>query len=120
MLGGAGPSPGAAFCIHADFSKNPIQALETLRSTLKVQPSDWEKVLPRIMFSQTGDLLRHIRRWAKVIGKVAYLRIMDKGPGLIRGFCRALMTLMSLLCLSIERGYILIVGREEVGLSTTM
>lgn len=56
-----------------------IQGLkETPLATLKVRVPAWDKALPRRLFSQPGSLLHQIREWAEVVGKVAYLRNVDK------------------------------------------
>ena len=69
-----------------------IRSLSALASALNVPPlqdSFLSSLLPPSIFPNDGSLRCRVQQLAKQVSQHAVVRIVDKGPGLLWGFCRA-------------------------------
>ena len=77
---------------NGDLSrKGAIKSLHQLAAVLGVPPLFDDHVsllLPRSEFSEGGELRRRVQMLARDLSQVAVVRIVDKGPGQMWGFCR--------------------------------
>ena len=65
-----------------------VEGLKKLAENLDVQLPDLDTYLPHRAFQGGGELLRKARNIMSTLTSSAYCRIVDKGPGLIWGFCQ--------------------------------
>ena len=77
---------------NGDLSrKGAIKSLHQLAAVLGVPPLSDDHVsllLPRSEFNEGGELRRRVQMLARDLSQVAVVRIVDKGPGQMWGFCR--------------------------------
>ena len=77
---------------NGDLSrKGAIKSLHQLAAVLGVPPLSDDHVsllLPRSEFGEGGELRRRVQMLARDLSEVAVVRIVDKGPGQMWGFCR--------------------------------
>ena len=77
---------------NGDLSrKGAIKSLHQLAAVLGVPPLSDDHVsllLPCSEFSEGGELRRRVQAIARDLSRVAVVRIVDKGPGQLWGFCR--------------------------------
>ena len=53
-----------------------------------MEAPDPDVYIPNRVFQCKGEVLRAARKFAMQLSEVAYVRIVDKGPGLLWGFCK--------------------------------
>ena len=68
--------------------KEAIDQLGRVAQALGVKAPDPDVYLPSRVFQCNGEELRATRKFAEELSSVAYVRIVDKGPGLLWGFCK--------------------------------
>ena len=66
-----------------------VEGLKKLAESLDVQLPNLDTYLPHRAFQGSGELLRKARNVTCTLTSSAYCRIVDKGPGLIWGFCQS-------------------------------
>jgi len=79
-------------CTGQKSRRATIRSLSALASALNVPPlqdSFLSSLLPPSIFPNDGSLRCRVQQLAKQVSQHAVVRIVDKGPGLLWGFCRA-------------------------------
>ena len=85
----------------ADARTKAISECVALARMLNVPfPENWEVSLPQHLFPETGNMLNWAQHIAEQLSTVAIVRVVDKFPGALWGFCRNWMwqQLQQFLC----------------------
>ena len=79
-------------CTGRKSHQATVSSLKTPATALHVRPlpdTFLASVLPPSLFLEDSSLRRHVQQVARDLSQHAVVRVVDKGPGLLWGFCRA-------------------------------
>ena len=66
-----------------------VKAIRSFAQQVKGHVPDLTSCLPTSLFPETGGDVKFVQTLVKRVSHMIYVRIVDKGPGEIWGFCRA-------------------------------